>query len=123
MILNQLLPAVTGDAPGTNPGGAPAGGTCAAQALCARIWATAQSAAGTVPCHLASPRPGRAGAHPPFSLPAGHSWLAGKMWDATTRKPMFLLLLFGLFLLRYAQRAFLLLLFHEPPRTQPPGPT
>jgi hypothetical protein len=30
---------------------------------------------------------------------------------------MFLFRLFGLFLLRQAQRAFLLLLFHAPPRT------
>lgn len=33
------------------------------------------------------------------------------------RNPMLLFLLFGLFLLREAQRALLRLLFHEPPRT------
>jgi hypothetical protein len=40
----------------------------------------------------------------------------GKSVDATTRNPMFLFLLFGLFLLRFAQRAFLWLLMKEPPR-------
>ena len=36
--------------------------------------------------------------------------------DATTRNPMFLFRLSGLFLLRYAQRALSAGLFHEPPR-------
>jgi hypothetical protein len=40
----------------------------------------------------------------------------GKMWETTTRKPLFLLRLFGLFLLRYAQRALLRLLLNDPPR-------
>ena len=40
------------------------------------------------------------------------------MWDKlTTRKPMLLLRLFGLFLLRYATRALSRLLFQDPPRT------
>ena len=40
-----------------------------------------------------------------------------KYVDAHTRNPMLLLRLFGLFLLRYAQRTFLRLLLNEPPRT------
>jgi hypothetical protein len=45
------------------------------------------------------------------------------MWDATTRNPLFLFLLFGLFLLRYAQRTFLSLLLNAPPRnTRVNGP-
>jgi hypothetical protein len=39
------------------------------------------------------------------------------MGDTTTRNPMLLFLLFGLFLLRYAQRTFLSLLLNAPPRT------
>lgn len=39
----------------------------------------------------------------------------------TTRKPMLLLRLFGLFLLRTAAAALFGLLFHEPPRTTRPG--
>ena len=35
----------------------------------------------------------------------------------TQRKPLLLFLLFGLFLLRFAARRFLLLLFQEPPRS------
>ena len=42
------------------------------------------------------------------------------MWE-TKRNPMLLFELFGLFLLRYAQRALSRLLFHDPPRkTRPP---
>lgn len=37
--------------------------------------------------------------------------------STTTRKPMFLLRLFGLFLLREAERTFLWLLLNEPPRS------
>ena len=37
------------------------------------------------------------------------------MWE-TKRNPMLLFELFGLFLLRYAQRALSRLLFHDPPR-------
>ena len=40
---------------------------------------------------------------------------------ATTRKPMLLLRLFGLFLLRNEAAALSTLLFHEPPRTTFPG--
>jgi len=36
--------------------------------------------------------------------------------DSTTRKPLFLLSLFGLFLLRAAQRTLLSLLLNAPPR-------
>lgn len=39
------------------------------------------------------------------------------MWETTTRKPMLSLRLFGLFLLRLAQRTFLALLLNEPPRS------
>jgi hypothetical protein len=40
------------------------------------------------------------------------------MWDAhTNRNPMLLFRLFGLFLLRLAQRALFWLLFQDPPRT------
>lgn len=40
------------------------------------------------------------------------------MWDAhTNRNPMLLFRLFGLFLLRLAQRALFRLLFQDPPRT------
>lgn len=38
--------------------------------------------------------------------------------DAITRNPMFLFLLFGLFLFRAAHRAFLLLLLKAPPRNE-----
>lgn len=38
------------------------------------------------------------------------------MGDTITRNPLFLFLLFGLFLLRTAQRTFLLLLLNAPPR-------
>ena len=40
---------------------------------------------------------------------------------ATTRKPMLLLRLFGLFLLRNEAAALSTLLFHEPPRKTKPG--
>jgi len=39
-----------------------------------------------------------------------------KSVTATTRKPLLSFLLFGLFLLRYAQRAFLASLLKDPPR-------
>ena len=39
-----------------------------------------------------------------------------KMWETTTRKPLFLLRLFGLLRLRYAQRALLRLLLNDAPR-------
>jgi hypothetical protein len=44
------------------------------------------------------------------------SALREKSVDATTRNPLFLFLLFGLFLLRTAQRAFPASLLKEPPR-------
>jgi len=37
--------------------------------------------------------------------------------ETITRNPLFLFLLFGLFLLRYAQRALFRLLLNDPPRT------
>ena len=37
--------------------------------------------------------------------------------ETTTRNPMLLFLLFGLFLLRYAQRALFRLLLNDPPRS------
>jgi hypothetical protein len=40
----------------------------------------------------------------------------GKNMETTTRKPLFVFLLFGLFLLRYAQRALFRLLLNDPPR-------
>jgi hypothetical protein len=43
--------------------------------------------------------------------------LATKNVDTTTRNPLFLFLLFGLFLLRFAQRTFLSLLLNVPPRS------
>ena len=56
----------------------------------------------------------------PEGVPAGSSGWAvaagGKMWAATTRNPLFLFLLFGLFLLRAAQRTLFSLLLNEPPR-------
>ena len=45
-----------------------------------------------------------------------HFWHKAKVWETATRNPLFLLELFGLFLLRLAQRAFLRLLLNEPPR-------
>ena len=47
----------------------------------------------------------------------------GRTWTAhtTTRKPMLLLRLFGLFLLRAAAAALSFVLFHEPPRKTKPG--
>lgn len=46
--------------------------------------------------------------------------MAGEMWaDNTTRKPLLLLRLSGLFLLRLAARAFSGLLIQEPPRSTP----
>ncbi len=39
------------------------------------------------------------------------------MWEKTSRNPLFLFLLFGLFLLRTAARMFLSLLLKEPPRS------
>ena len=56
---------------------------------------------GTIPCSL--PRPVRRGIRAPRVLAA--------------RKPMLLLLLFGLLLFRFAHRRLLSLLFHEPPRS------
>lgn len=44
-------------------------------------------------------------------------WQKKISWESTTRKPMLLLKLSGLFLLRAAQRALFRLLFQEPPRT------
>jgi len=38
------------------------------------------------------------------------------MWESTTRNPLFLFLLFGLFLLRTAQARLFRLLLNEPPR-------
>jgi len=49
--------------------------------------------------------------------PAAPFWPGEKYVETTTRKPLFLFLLFGLFLLRRAQRAFLRLLLYEPPRS------
>ena len=49
--------------------------------------------------------------------PPGNSGLVEKRGTTTRRNPMFLLRLFGLFLLRYAQRTFLALLLNDPPRT------
>jgi hypothetical protein len=46
----------------------------------------------------------------------GHFGMSKKSVDTTTRNPMLLFLLFGLFLLRYAQRTFLSLLLNAPPR-------
>jgi len=40
----------------------------------------------------------------------------GEKWDAATRKPLLMLSLCGLFLLRNAQRAFDSLLLNDPPR-------
>ena len=60
---------------------------------------------------------------PPFFASARKHDLAGghsrpeKNVDTTTRKPMFLFRLPGLFLLRYAARTFLELLLNAPPRT------
>ena len=48
----------------------------------------------------------------------------GRTWtdaDQTTRKPLLLFRLFGLFLLRRTAAALLWLLFHEPPRKTNPG--
>ncbi len=44
-------------------------------------------------------------------------WQRKISWESATRKPMLLLKLSGLFLLRTAQRALFRLLFQEPPRT------
>ena len=46
------------------------------------------------------------------------TFLAGqeKMWETTIRKPFSFQSLFGLFLIRYAQRALLRLLLKDPPR-------
>jgi hypothetical protein len=41
----------------------------------------------------------------------------GKTWETTTRNPLLFQSLFGLFLLRTAQRAFSRLLLNDPPRT------
>ena len=49
------------------------------------------------------------------AVPAGQR-PGAKSVDKTTRKPLFLFWLFGLFLLRAAQRTFLSLLLNEPPR-------
>lgn len=49
------------------------------------------------------------------AVPAGTIPL--KNVDAATRNPLFLLRLFGLLLLRYAQRTFLSLLLNVPPRS------
>jgi hypothetical protein len=47
----------------------------------------------------------------------GNDWLAINFKVLAQRKPTLLFLLFGLFLLRLAQRAESRLLFHEPPRS------
>jgi len=41
--------------------------------------------------------------------------------DRAQRKPMLLLMLSGVLLFRFAERALLLLLFHEPPRSTRSG--
>ena len=65
----------------------------------------------------------RCGSRSRRSMPASYtvSARAGKPWD-TTRNPTLLFRLFGLLLLRLAQRTLLSLLFHEPPRNVPAGP-
>lgn len=80
-----------------------------------------RSPRGTEGASTSFARPGTGSAIPPSSA-ANLLWRAAvpdgaRSVDATTRKPMLSFLLFGLFLLRYAQRAFLALLLKEPPRS------
>ncbi len=58
-----------------------------------------------------TPAPGAESGRPQGQYPARRTWTT-----PPTRKPL-LFQLFGLFLLRYEQRALLSLLFHDPPRT------
>jgi hypothetical protein len=113
----------TWDGPGTNPGTIPGGGPSAllrlkpevARAIFARPWVSARDVAHTRP--RARPGPSRAvfrvlckapnlglaESNPHQAFPACGLFIKelGKSWDATmTRKPLFLLRLFGLFLLR-----------------------
>jgi hypothetical protein len=51
------------------------------------------------------------------ALARSHFRQSVTMWETHTRNPILLLKLFGLFLLRYAQRALFRLLLNEPPRS------